>query len=498
MKTIFPRILAACGSLALLAHPASSRADVWTVDVTQGPTNKNWTEAETWAGATSGFPNSSGDEVVYSSDASKRNVLLLDQDEIEIGALTATGVTNGQVRRIRAAEGQVASLKIGTLTKSGAGDLTIENGEGTLFVEIGTLIASTNIEVGRVNPTFGGYGGFEVTGSSTISGGSFAFDGGVASGEKRLKLGALSLDGTLIVTGRESNGGVVEVRSLTGTSGKVQVTNSTHNPNPTENPKTGTLEINATNFPLGESTTASYGGLIELGQVEQNSLAVVKKGEGIQIFSRATGNTYNGGTIIEGGVLAVSTNTNSGTSGLGTGEVEVRSGGTLAGNGRIRLDGEAVVVQSGGVIAPGAHLGTGVATLTLNGALQPSEAILSLESGAAFRFRLGADNASDRVAFTGYHANGFQISGTVTVDLLNASEGKYTLFSFNAIDAGELATLVGSLSLGEGLTGYHGTLGYDATSIFVEVQAIPEPSTTAFLLLGAGAAALSWWRQGRK
>ncbi len=491
MKTICPRILAAFGSLALLAHPLTARAGTWTADVTHTPNSKNWSNPGTWVGTPSGFPNASSDEVIYSSDVDRSIILLLDQDEIEIGTLTATGVTGGKTRRIRAAAEQEALLKIGTLNKSGAGDLTIENGEGALSVEIGTLVASSNIEVGRTS-----YGAFEVTGSSSISAGIFAFNGGVASGEKRLKLGALELNGTLLITGRESNGGVVEVRSLTGTAGKVQLTNGTHNPNPTENPKTGTLEINCTNLAPGEPTRAEYKGVIELGQVGQHSLAVHKKGEGVQIFSRAEGNTYNGGTIIEGGVLAISTNQGADTSGLGSGEVEVRNGGTLAGNGRIRLDGEAVVVKSGGVIAPGAHLATGSATLTLNGLGQPTGTILSLEAGATFRFRLDAGNHSDRVAFINYHADGFRISGSATVDLTNVSEGKYTLFSFNNIDAGELATLTSSLSLGDGMSGYQGTFGYDASTIFVEIQAIPEPSTTAFLLLGMTAAL--WRRLSRK
>ncbi|HWL52787.1 MAG TPA: autotransporter-associated beta strand repeat-containing protein, partial [Chthoniobacteraceae bacterium] len=387
----------------------------------------------------------------------------------------------------------------GTLTKTGANLLTFSNGTngGSLSVAVDhlTIGSGASIEIGHPAAPYGGLTAFNVNETSTING-TFIFDG-VAGRDpelNRISLGALELNGTLSVGGRGNTDAVLNVSSLTGTStGILRLLSSAHKP--AEGTSQGTLEIDSTN-----ATPANYGGLIDLGITDPGfAFSVIKKGEGTQIFSRSSGNTYNGGTIIEGGVLAISTNTDSDTSGLGSGKVEVRNGGTLAGNGRIRLDGEAVEVRSGGVIAPSAHLASGFATLTFNGAAQPTGPILTLEEGATFRFRLGPDNGSDLIAFVNDHDGGLVLpSGGLTLQFEQAQEGTFTLFSFNAIGNPELEAL--SQSLLFDAEGFQGVFGYDASAstIFVTVTTIPEPATVALVMIGLSAIGWSKWAKSRK
>ncbi len=82
---------------------------------------------------------------------------------------------------------------------------------------------------------------------------------------------------------------------------------------------------------------------------------VTKVGTGNWTVSGA--NTYNGGTIVDGGTLTVNNTSGSGT---GTGAVTVNTGATLAGSGIIS---GAVTINTGGTNAPGNN---GIGTLTVN------------------------------------------------------------------------------------------------------------------------------------
>ena len=489
MKMTLPGLLAAFGSLTLLASPLAAQVTTYEVDVANTPSGKNWTTPGTWIGSPDSYPSTSSDEVVFSSYTAGRT-LYVDLDEVTIGAFRATTGAGTSSHYLFAAASQTATLTIGTLEKSGASNMGIASGTngGSLSVTVDqlTIGSGSTLEIGR--DIHGSLAGFTVTGSSLING-NFYMDGiaNQAAGLNRLQLGALEVNGHVFVGGRGNQNGTIEVSSLTGT-GQVWLANSTHQGAQT----TGTLVINSTNL-----DPVNYDGTLVNGVSDDGYfLTVVKKGNGVQIFSNAT-NSYTGGTVIEEGVLAVSTtSTANGASGLGRGAVEVRDGGTLAGNGRIRLTAQSTVVKSGGIIAPSAHLDSGVATLTFNGTSQSSVAILSLDEGAAFRFRLDADDVSDRVEFINYHDGGLVLPNSgVTLHFDNAQEGTFTLFSFNSIQSSELEAL--SQSLRFDAAGFEGAFGYDDKTIFVEVTAVPEPATTALVLLGLAAAGLKKG-QGKK
>jgi autotransporter-associated beta strand protein len=107
----------------------------------------------------------------------------------------------------------------------------------------------------------------------------------------------------------------------------------------------------ALNLPRGANLHAATGGSVAFSGLIQNIGSVTKSGGGVVELTFA--NTYTGNTTVEAGTLLVN---NTGiTSGTGTGDVTVLSGGTLGGNGRFT---GALSVQSGGVVAPGASIGT--------------------------------------------------------------------------------------------------------------------------------------------
>jgi len=478
MKTSFPRHLLV--SALLLACPFAGRAASYEVDVanTNGGTKTwNWSDPATWKGTPGGYPSSTEDEVLFPS-YSASTALYLDLPTASIGAIRVTTGTGGtQPSRIRAASG-TSALTIGTLEKTGASILTIDNGTtgGSLAVTVGDLIigSGSTIEVGR--DISGSLASFTVTGTSTIDG-NFYLDGiaGQAAGQNRAKLGAVELNGIMLTGGRGNPNGVIEVASLSG-GGTVALTNATLKVSPTG----GTLEINSANL-----SPAAFSGNISEGVADEGYVfSVVKKGAGVQIFSRSGGVTYTGGTIIEGGVLAV---TNSSGSGLGYGTAEVRSGGTLAGSGIIRLTsgGQKTIVRAGGVIAPSAHLASGLSTLTFNGQAQGSSGILSLEEGASFRFRLGAEDTSDSIAFINYKANGLSLpSGGISISFENIQEGTFALMSFDSIQDAELEAI--SRSLLFNVSGFDGIFSHDTSTVFVKITAasVPEPGAAALLLIG--------------
>lgn len=195
-------------------------------------------------------------------------------------------------------------------------------------------------------------------------------------------------------------------------------------------------------------------------------------------FSRAAGNTYDGGTEINSGTLLVSNSTGSAT---GTGAVDVNSGGTLAGNGFIS---GAVNVNSGGTISGGATVGI------------LSTGNLSLASGSFLSVQINSLTAG-----TGYDQ--INVTGSVTLGgnlaiTLGFTPVEDDLFFIVLNDGGEAVTgLLGGHAQGDvfALGGGFWRLSYEgnsATNSFtggndVVLQAVPEPSSVALIALAAAA-----------
>lgn len=300
-----------------------------------------------------------------------------------------------------------------------------------------------------------------------------------------VQFGSLHNEGTfhLIGGGPLHSGELsVVVGQLTGTqSSSVSTTGIV-------NPATATMELGSQTL-----SVSTYHGTISNG-VGTAAVAIRKSEANVQVFTAA--NSYTGGTWIEGGALVIENRTGSG---LGSGAVTVGQGGTLGGGGYLNST-ETIVVESGGMLAPGVE--TAFTTLHLNG--ESSSGTLLMESGSSFQFRLGAGGVSDQIEFLDYELGDLALQGgNIGLHLLDLQEGEYTLFSFKD-DAGAAVAsgLNSGLFVANGESGFdyqfvygNDLLAADYGTISLRVAVIPEPATLTVFGLGLAALALTRGRR---
>lgn len=250
---------------------------------------------------------------------------------------------------------------------------------------------------------------------------------------------------------------------------------------------------------------ATFSGVIQSGAT--GAVALVKSGGSVQALSGA--NTYTGTTTINGGALLVNGTHAQTSTGLG---YSVNSGGTLGGGGRIaRFNAasstDAVTVASGGFIAPGGETSPGTLTLDGGNFTGTAKAVLRMNSGAAFNFRLsGAGGVSDQLAFWNYVSGDLLLNANaVNLSLVGPQQaGTYTvsLFTFFSDGGSTAATsgIVGGLIVGDLGSGIgSANLIFNGTSVdlsYTVLSAVPEPASFA-LLAGLGIAGIAVLRRRR-
>lgn len=351
--------------------------------------------------------------------------------------------------------------------------------------------------------------------------------GGTVSGSSAINLGTSSLPLTSFTvsgTSHIDNNGVLRVQTSTGvfSLGDVLLTGELNLAN-TAGANDSTAVVAVTGLSGGGSVKAASNNarpVLKISRADTESasefsgtftetgsarIKVEKSGTGTQIFANATGAAYSGGTSIEAGTLVISNTSNSG---LGTGDVEIGNGGTLAGSGIVRLSGSAAVtVRSGGVLAPGGDGNGELNQLKING-LDTTGGV-SLESGSAFTFNVETTGDSDQIWFGHYTlgdlslaAEGIavNVNGTLSENII------YTLFTFNSGDASSVGNitsgLTGGLVAGSGFEGYTAIFHYDDVefgglgTISLTVQAIPEPKQV--VLVGALILSSLIWKMRRQ
>ena len=181
-------------------------------------------------------------------------------------------------------------------------------------------------------------------------------------------------------------------------------------------------------------------------------------------------NTYSGGTTISAGTVLA----NNATGSLGTGAINVLTGATVGGTGKIA---GATTITSGAILAPGVTAGN----LTFS-------AGLTLNTGAILDFDLGS--TSDKIYVTGGTLTGS--AGTVTLNIADGigfGIGPYTLFDFTGA-SGTSGFDIADFVFGTTNPLYKYSLGFNGNTLELYAVAIPEPTTCAAFagLLGLGAA----------
>lgn len=405
----------------IISPPANSL--IWKGDGSANAWNTstaNWTSN----GVSKSFAN--GNKVAFDDTSANTTVNLS-------GTLSPASVNVGATESYTfSGSGSISGSA--SLTKSGVGSLTINNGTNTFSG--GISISGGTIVPGSIAANFYGLG----TGPITFNGGGLSFyglgstsdSGGctnpfvVPSGQ----IGTLLLPGrfgysTAFTSGLTGGGtfnvtvystrdyfngdwsaftGLINVNSYSGAS-DFRINNSAGYANAAfylnANVNFYNINGNGQTIDLGElggdtgafigagsnsssnptwrigakNTTNTYAGVI----ADSGTTSLIKIGAGNLILTGA--NTYSGATTISGGKLSVN---NSSGSGTGFGTVTVASGGTLGGSGTVS---GATTVNSGGTLSPG----NSISTLTFSNAL-------TLNSGCTNYFEISKSPTTNDVA----------------------------------------------------------------------------------------------------
>jgi autotransporter-associated beta strand protein len=232
----------------------------------------------------------------------------------------------------------------------------------------------------------------------------------------------------------------------------------------------------------GNSTpaNATYGGQIT-GNLNLNKV-------GTSSLTLSGANTFVGETKVTQGTLVVSGSLN------GTSDVDVKSGGTLAGSGLIAtttaspLTGlmGSVLIETGGSLAPSLEstltFALGAGTLNLAPAVTPanSQSLLFAIDPIGLSSEVAVTSGTLQIGTGVLEFDDFQFSAVTTL-----TPGTYTLFQTNTAISGSLGANVNGLLPG-GLFGTITEVGNN--QIDLVIQAVPEPNALSMLAGSIGMA----------
>lgn len=364
---------------------------------------------------------------------------------------------------------------IGTATVSSG---TWQN-RGPLYV--GGVVGGTGgmgtltVSGGQVTSTFG------YLGANTTGVGSAVISGGTWSMTVNLNVGT-SGTGTLTISGSGGNGGTVIVGGVVsrGASGAINLDPG------------GTLQIGAGTMTGGLATDLVNNGALVFNRTGSGTVATAISGSGSLVLAGsgtltfAGTNSFTGPTAVDAGALSI-------TGAFGTSAVSVNSGGRLLGSGTL---GGPVTVAAGGILSPG----VGIESLAVGA--------VDLFHGSTFVSELNSSAPLSAAADLLSIAGNLSLSGTVDLVLLDlavtpAAFPNGTTLSLASYTGGWNGGLfrLGDSTLADGAAFLAGSqqwmIDYDATlgganfmgdqmagGSFVNLVAVPEPSTMAMLAVG--------------
>lgn len=363
----------------------------------------------------------------------------------------------------------------------GVGSATVSSGtwnnRGSLYVggSVGGTggVGTLTVNGGNVTSTFG------YIGSNATALGTVTVTSGTWTNSVNLNVGT-SGTGTLTISGTSGTGGLVIVGGILskGTAGTIDLNAG------------GTLQIGTGTTTGVLGTDLVNNGALVFNRIGSGTVAASISGNG-SLTTRGAAtlrfsgtSNYTGATVIDDGSFLVN-------GGLGDTAVSVNAGGLLGGSGTIGGRG---TVNAGGTLAPG----DGIGSLAIGGA--------TLLDGALFAYEINssAPLAADLLRITG----DLSLAGTVGLTLTDlatnpatfADGTTFSLINYTGGWNGGVFTYVGSTLADGGIFTVGDQLwriDYDAAggglnfaseyapeSQFVNIVAVPEPSTYALLLAG--------------
>lgn len=434
------------------------------------------------------------------------------------GFLSSSGNGSGALVTTRVAGG--VTLSLGQYAPADAGSGTyaglITNGNGT----VGIIKGGSGIQ------TLTGANSYN--GTTRIDGGVLAVNS-LANGGVNSSIGASSnATGNLVLNGGTlryigTGGSTDRLFTFNGASGGILDASGTGAINFTS---TGTYAMSGANtartFTLtGNNTDANtLAGIVANAGTTTGITSLTKAGVGKWVFTG--NNTYSGQTQVNAGTLLINgthidgttTGTATGFGNSTTGHFQVADQATLGGTGRISgndkgaADSNLVLVKSGGVLAPGASIGT----LTLDGVSINGTAsrVLNMDLGAEFTFELAGNGTSaDQLNFWNYVTNDLELNtnainlsllgtetpGNYNVDIINFFSNNGTTGIAHGFGSGNMT--IGTL--GPNISG--ATIDWNGVnnlgqSIALNYTVIPEPGTA--LMFGFGLTVLLYGFRRRK
>lgn len=409
-----------------------------------------------------------------------------------------------------------AAMSIGSITVAAGGtgtasiNYTIANGNtmaGSIILNKSATFNTTNSSILISTGLVSGTGGILKTGAGTLAlrRNNNTFEGGVTVSQGGLRLnGAGKVAGTGVIVLGDANTGSSNVSLNLNQNGAAILNDARFTNN-----GAGSAILSSYDTDTGGATT--YSGNVQIDRnidLRNNNTSasrnftlngtisgvggvvtsVTNSGNRIVISGS---NTYQGGTTVNTGTILVS---NTSGSGLGSGSVSVNTGGILGGKGAFT---GSVSVASGGTLAPGES----IESLASGG--------VSFASGSKFAYEVSSSAALSAGADLQVVNGSLSLSGTVELTLTNiagspvafAENTTFTLINYSGAWNSGLFTLGGN-QLADGavfsFNGQNWAIDYNATSggsnfsteyiggSYVNITAVPEPTTWMLLGLGLG------------
>jgi autotransporter-associated beta strand protein len=292
---------------------------------------------------------------------------------------------------------------------------------------------------------------------------------GGQTNDSGVTIGQRSASGILVLAGADQE--LAGLYVMGGDGASTGVNNRVVGGVPTNN----TLTLN-----IGAGRTNLYGGYLGGAGVNENNLALTKKGDGYLHLTNA--NTSTGPTTIEAGTLRIG--------GSHAGDMTVKSGGALAVDGTHSLG--LITVENGGALG---GIGT-VGDIASAGAVAPGNSVGTLTASGNVTLGVGATLQIEIDEFIGDAYDKLVLSGgalslagspdlAITLNYLPGMGDAFTIVSgMTGFDPGFDGTFSGKPDLGTfDVSGTTFQIDYSDTDITLTV--VPEPHTLGLLGLAA-------------